>query len=55
MSLTYAVVTPARDELENITRLADYERAIGPQTAALMQVHTSNYRVSGFTKSVRPT
>ncbi len=36
----------------NITRLADYERAIGPQTAALMQVHTSNYRVSGFTKSV---
>lgn len=36
----------------NITRLADYERAIGPNTAALMQVHTSNYRVSGFTKSV---
>jgi L-seryl-tRNA(Ser) seleniumtransferase len=36
----------------NITRLADYERALGPNTAALMQVHTSNYRVSGFTKSV---
>lgn len=36
----------------NITRLADYERAIGPNTAALMQVHTSNYRVSGFTKAV---
>jgi len=36
----------------NITRLADYERAIGPDTAALMQVHSSNYRVSGFTKSV---
>src|SRR5262249_29959118 len=36
----------------NITRLADYERAITPSTGALMQVHTSNYRVSGFTKSV---
>jgi L-seryl-tRNA(Ser) seleniumtransferase len=36
----------------NITRLADYERTLGPQTAALMQIHTSNYRVSGFTKSV---
>ncbi len=36
----------------NITRLADYERAIGPNTAALMLIHTSNYRVSGFTKSV---
>ena len=36
----------------NITRLADYARAIGPTTGALMQVHTSNYRVSGFTKSV---
>lgn len=36
----------------NITRLADYERAIGPNTAALMWVHTSNYRVRGFTKSV---
>jgi L-seryl-tRNA(Ser) seleniumtransferase len=36
----------------NITRLADYERAIGANTAALMQVHTSNYRVSGFTKAV---
>jgi L-seryl-tRNA(Ser) seleniumtransferase len=36
----------------NITRLADYERAIGPATAAIMRVHSSNYRVSGFTKSV---
>src|SRR5438105_7799777 len=36
----------------NITRLTDYERAIGPNTAALMQIHTSNYRISGFTESV---
>jgi L-seryl-tRNA(Ser) seleniumtransferase len=36
----------------NITRLADYERAIGPNTTALLQVHSSNYRISGFTKAV---
>src|SRR5213076_2613729 len=36
----------------NITRLADYERALGPATGALLRVHTSNYRVSGFTRSV---
>jgi L-seryl-tRNA(Ser) seleniumtransferase len=36
----------------NITRRSDYEKAIGPETAALLRVHTSNYRVSGFTESV---
>jgi L-seryl-tRNA(Ser) seleniumtransferase len=36
----------------NITRLSDFEKAIGPNTGALMQIHTSNYRIGGFTKSV---
>ncbi len=36
----------------NKTRLGDYERAIGPNTAALMRVHPSNYRVVGFTEDI---
>jgi len=36
----------------NRTRLADYERAIDEDVAAVMKVHTSNYRVEGFTESV---
>lgn len=36
----------------NKTHLADYQRAIGEDTAALMKVHTSNYRIIGFTESV---
>ncbi|MAD80925.1 MAG: L-seryl-tRNA(Sec) selenium transferase [Pirellulaceae bacterium] len=39
----------------NKTRLADYEQAIGEETAALMNVHTSNYRVVGFTEEVTTT
>jgi L-seryl-tRNA(Ser) seleniumtransferase len=32
----------------NRTYLSDYERAIGPETALLLKVHTSNFRVMGF-------
>jgi L-seryl-tRNA(Ser) seleniumtransferase len=36
----------------NRTHLSDYQKAIGPQTALLLKVHTSNFRVMGFISEV---
>jgi L-seryl-tRNA(Ser) seleniumtransferase len=36
----------------NRTRLADYRRAVGADTALLLKVHPSNYRMVGFVEDV---
>ncbi len=38
----------------NKTHLYDYEKAINENTGALLKVHTSNYRIMGFTEDVEP-
>jgi L-seryl-tRNA(Ser) seleniumtransferase len=36
----------------NKVHLRDYEAAIGPETAAILKVHTSNFKIVGFTEEV---
>jgi len=36
----------------NRTHFDDYQKAIGPHTALLLKVHTSNFKVMGFTSEV---
>ncbi|HVR98973.1 MAG TPA: L-seryl-tRNA(Sec) selenium transferase [Thermoanaerobaculia bacterium] len=38
----------------NRTRLADYRNAVNPQTALLLKVFPSNFRLSGFVAAVAP-
>ena len=36
----------------NRTRISDYRRAVNPEVGLLLKVHTSNFRIVGFTEEV---
>ncbi|SDO87133.1 L-seryl-tRNA(Sec) selenium transferase [Phyllobacterium sp. YR620] len=38
----------------NRTHKSDYANALGPDAGLILKVHTSNYRIEGFTKEVKP-
>ncbi len=38
----------------NRTHASDYAEAVSARTAAIMKVHTSNYKIEGFTSEVEP-
>ena len=50
MALSEAVMTEVGTT--NRTHLRDYEKAVGPETGAIVKVHPSNYQVVGFSSSV---
>jgi L-seryl-tRNA(Ser) seleniumtransferase len=37
----------------NRTRIADYQRAVNPEVGLLLKVHTSNFRIMGFTQEAQ--
>ena len=38
--------------MRNRTRLADYRRALGPETGAILRAHQSTFRTVGFVEEV---
>jgi L-seryl-tRNA(Ser) seleniumtransferase len=47
-----AAAACARSGTTNKTRIGDYERAIGCDVRAILKVHTSNFKIVGFSESV---